>query len=79
MNRVYVTELCNIFKNREVCFRTPFRNKKFFQKNVIAMPVKKTIKVLIVRDEATHHFLRDPRFQPAQPMRKSGPMPTTHI
>ena len=35
-------------------------------------------KVFIVRDEALH-FLQGPRFQPAKPIHKSGPMPTIHI
>ena len=35
-------------------------------------------KVLIVRDEVPH-FLRGPRFQPAYPICKSGPMLTIHI
>ena len=37
---------------------------------------KKT--VFIVRDKA-HHFLRGSRLQPAKPIHKPGPMPTTHI
>ena len=35
-------------------------------------------KVFNVRDEPPH-FLRGPRFQPALPICKSGPMPTIHI
>ena len=35
-------------------------------------------KVFIVRDEAPH-FLRGPMIQPSWRIRKSGPMPATHI
>ena len=44
----------------------------------LKVPVKRKKNVFIVRDEVSH-FLRGPRFQPAYPTCKSGPMLTIHI